>query len=151
MTTISLNDLCSSYAQHLNSIPVELEIINRVHVPGFNSVYILHIDLFINEVSTRYWYVGRTATDPSSRAAKHKSSFRNCRVSTFVGTSSLFTPALLNVTSVNMEFIAVKGEMSVSEAKELEKELSTKLRFLFSDAVLTKPNGAASTLKNLNG
>lgn len=145
MTPPSLNACAEIYATHLNSIPVEMEVLDVLHQAGDHSVYVLTIDLS-GPLEKRYYYVGHTKDVPKKRASTHKSSFRNCRVSTFVGTSVLFTPELLNVTRVKMTLAIAIGGMARQEAKAKEKELSGKLRLLHGNAVLTRPNGPGATL-----
>lgn len=145
MTLPSLNEVCEGYARHLNSIPVDMVVHDALHESGHDSVYIQTIDLYRGADFTRSFYVGRTRDCPRQRAAKHKSSFRNCRISTFVGTSGLFTPELLDVTRVAMTFTIAVGGLDLNTAKAKEKELSEKLRLLHGDAVLTRPNGPGTT------
>jgi hypothetical protein len=139
----SVNELCLEWSEWLKTIPVTMSVHEGEHQQGKHSVYIMTVDLQKGDGCDRLYYVGHTADAPKKRASKHKTSFVNCRVTTFVGISALFSPVLMDgVNAVSMNFKVVYPGLSQFEAKEQEKELSTGLRLLYGDAVLTRPNGA---------
>ncbi len=141
MTIDSLNELAARYKQHLKSIPFAEFLEASCHVAGTQSVYELQFSLYTLTGVEEFWYVGRTK-NPRTRLAGHKSNFRNCRVTTFVGVSELYTPELLDVTGVKLSLEVVYGGLSVKDAKEAEKGHSAFLRSLHGDAVLTRPHGS---------
>jgi hypothetical protein len=138
----SLNALCHEWSSWLKAIPISISIDDALHISESQSIYEMHIDLVRPSGVERFYYVGRTAS-PKNRAAKHKSAFVNCHVSTVVGMSALYTPELLgDVTHIMMNFTIIKTGLTLPDAKNAEKERSTELRLLHNDAVLTRPNGA---------
>lgn len=144
MTLVGLNELCTGYSKLMESIPITQVVHGHLHVQGANSVYVLQLDFYTDDECKSYWYVGCTSIAPSQRASQHKTSLRRCRVTTHVGLSALFTPALANVTRIEMNFTVVYGGLSIAQAKVQEKELSTRLKLLFCDSVLTNPKGVSA-------
>lgn len=142
MTIISLNELCASYAELLKTIPIEMAVYDGLYVPSTYSNYVLQIDLCAKSSVDTYRYVGCTSLAPSKRATLHKSSLRCCRITTHIGLSRLFTPALTKVTNINMTFTVVHGGLTARTAKMREKELSDNLKLLFGEKVLTSPKGS---------
>lgn len=138
MNLPNLLDICNQYVNYLSAVPVKMNIDDRLHKEGEHSVYLLTVKL-LGDQQQEFYYIGRTI-NAKRRASQHKSSFTKCRISTFVGLSVLYCPIILaNLARVEMSLEVKLGGLSIKEAKKKEKELSSSMRLLYGNAVITNP------------
>jgi hypothetical protein len=135
----NLNDNANAWSALVKAIPFtsyNKDFSNAIE--NTLSVYIVSFIVAATDGEKIKYYIGQGKA--KDRANAHKSEYLNCKTTTRVGKSKLYTNEFLgNAISQRMEFIVYSSGHNAAEAKIYERELASKLTRLFGDDVITQP------------
>jgi hypothetical protein len=138
-TPPGLNYVARQWRDFLEPIPFITTHELTSHQEGQHSLYVLHITLARDVDENTFYYVGRT-DNPKRRVSEHKSEFKRCKTTTFVGKGELYDPQYMaGLQQVRLHMVVARGGLLLPEAKEGEMRLALDLTHEYGKFVLTRP------------
>jgi hypothetical protein len=139
-----LDGVADQWRAHIEkNIKITMTIDVSKHVDGSTSTYVAAMDFMGDEVVRHTMYYAGQSGQPRTRASLHKSELKNCKTTTRIGKSQLYSRKYMtDVNAINIKFEVHEGGFTLEAAKNAEKALSAELERLHgSEAVLTRPRG----------
>ena len=140
-----LDRVADQWRSHISeNVAITMSIDTLKHVAGTTSAYVLKMLFTDHEQNCETLFYAGQSGQPAQRAALHKSELKNCKTTTRIGKSKIYSAEFMeNVQAVHLDFSVHTGGLSLEDAKLAEREISLDLERQFAGKVLTRPRGKA--------